>query len=115
VAVSDHPYGPFIPQTEPIKDVHGIDPCVLIDKDGQAYLIWAGGKFFIAKLNPDMLEIEGKPQVIEGMPPKGLIEGPFMFERNGTYYLTYPHVQDTTERLEYATSDSPMGPLKSGE
>ncbi len=112
VAVSDHPYGPFVPQAEPIKDVHGIDPCVLIDKDGQAYLIWAGGKFFIAKLNPNMLEIEGKPKIIEGMPAKGLIEGPFMFERNGIYYLTYPHVQDTSERLEYATSDNPMGPFK---
>ncbi len=112
VAVSDHPYGPFIPQAEPIKDVHGIDPCVLIDKDGQAYLIWAAGKFFIVKLKPDMLEIEGKPRIIEGMPSKGLIEGPFMFERNGIYYLTYPHVQDTTERLEYATSDSPMGHFK---
>ncbi len=112
VAVSDHPYGPFIPQPEPIKDVHGIDPCVLIDSDGQAYLIWAGGRFSIAKLKPNMLEIEGKPQMIEGLPTKGLIEGPFMFKRNGTYYLTYPHVQDTTERLEYATSDSPMGPFK---
>ncbi len=39
-------------------------------------------------------------------------EGPFTFERNGTYYLTYPHVADKIERLEYATSTSPMGPYK---
>jgi hypothetical protein len=35
-----------------------------------------------------------------------------MFERNGIYYLTYPHVENTTERLEYAMSDNPMGPFK---
>jgi hypothetical protein len=34
-----------------------------------------------------------------------------MFERRGKYYLTYPHVQDKSERLEYAMSDSPMGPF----
>jgi hypothetical protein len=35
-----------------------------------------------------------------------------VFERNGIYYLTYPHVENKTERLEYATSVSPMGPFK---
>ena len=28
------------------------------------------------------------------------------------YYLTYPHVENKIERLEYATSTSPMGPFK---
>ncbi len=112
VAISDKPYGPFTPQAKPIKNVHGIDPCVLMDKDGQAYLIWAARNFYIAKLNNDMLELAGKPHVIEGLPGKGLKEGPFMFQRNGTYYLVYPHVQDTTERIEYATSESPMAPFK---
>ena len=100
VAISDKPYGPFIPQAEPIKNVHGIDPCVLMDKDGQAsptgrqaYLIWAARNFYIAKLNDNMLELEGKPHIIEGLPEKGLKEGPFMFQRKGTYYLVYPHVQ----------------------
>jgi hypothetical protein len=35
-----------------------------------------------------------------------------LFERNGTYYLTFPHVADKIERLEYATSNSPLGPFK---
>jgi hypothetical protein len=35
-----------------------------------------------------------------------------MFVRNGKYYLTYPHVQDSTERLEYAMGDNPLGPFK---
>jgi hypothetical protein len=40
-----------------------------------------------------------------------LIEGPFVFERNGNYYLTYPHVADKIERLEYAMGKSPTGPF----
>jgi len=112
VAVSDNPDGPFTPQLEPIKNVHGIDPCVLIDKDGQAYLYWAMGRLSVAKLKENMLELESEPQVIQGLPDKGLKEGPFVFERNGIYYLVYPHVADTRERLEYAMSDSPMGPFK---
>jgi hypothetical protein len=112
VAVSDKPYGPFNPQTEPIKGVRGIDPDILIDKDGQAYLYYAARNIYVAKLKENMLEIASKPEVIQGLPDKGLKEGPFVFERKGIYYLTYPHVQDTTERLEYAMSDNPLGPFK---
>ena len=112
VAVSDTPYGPFTPQPVPIKGVHGIDPNPFIGSDGQAYLIWAARNFYVAKLKENMLELDGEPQVIQGLPEKGLKEGPFMFERNKKYYLAYPHVQDTTERLEYAIGDSPMGPFR---
>ena len=112
VAVSDKPSGPFTPQKEPIKDVHGIDPNVFIDKDGQAYLYWSSGKFFAAKLKENMLELASDVKILEGFPTVGLIEGPFLFERNGTYYMTYPHVQNKIERLEYATASSPMGPFK---
>jgi hypothetical protein len=112
VAVSDKPYGPFTPQPEPIKGVHGIDPCVLIAGDGQPYLYWAAGRFFVAKLKGNMLELASEPQIVQGMPEKGLIEGPFVFERRGKYYLIYPHVADKSERLEYAVADSPTGPFK---
>lgn len=112
VAVADKPEGPFTPEPAPIKNARGIDPNPFIDKDGQAYLYWAARNLYVAKLRKDMLELAGKPQVIEGLPDKGLKEGPFVFERNGKYYLTYPHVQDSTERLEYAMSDNPMGPFR---
>jgi hypothetical protein len=111
VATSNRPYGPFVPQNKPISGVHGIDPNVFIDKDGQAYLYWAEGNFYVAKLETNMLELAGKPQVLANFPEKGLKEGPFMFERKGIYYLTYPHVENKTERLEYAISSSPMGPF----
>jgi hypothetical protein len=112
VAISEKPYGPFAPQPEPIKGVHGIDPNLFIDKDGQAYLFWAARNFYVAKLKENMLELASEPQVIQGLPEKGLKEGPFIFERKDKYYLAYPHVQDTTERLEYAIADNPMGPFK---
>ena len=113
VAVADKPSGPFIPQPEPIAGVHGIDPNVFIDKDGQAYLYWAGGNIYGAKLKSNMLELDGKPEIMQGLPTdKGLKEGPFLFERKGKYYMTYPHVADKTERLEYAMSDSPLGLFK---
>ncbi|WP_243348392.1 family 43 glycosylhydrolase [Parabacteroides sp. FAFU027] len=112
VAIAEKPEGPYLPQDEPIKGVPGIDPNVFIDKDGQAYLIWAMGKISIAKLKENMLELASEPQEIKDLPTKGLKEGPFMFERNGIYYMTYPHVENTIERLEYATADNPMGPFK---
>ncbi|HEY6641342.1 family 43 glycosylhydrolase [Povalibacter sp.] len=112
VAIADKPYGPFKPMATPIEGVKGIDPSVLIDKDGSAYLYYSLDKIFVARLKPNMVEIEGEPQVFDNLPKKGLMEGPFVFERNGIYYLTYPHVANKTERLEYATSTSPMGPFK---
>jgi len=112
VAISGNPDGPFIPQPEPIKKILGIDPNILIDKDGQAYIFWSQGRIFAAKLKHDMLELESEPRVVGELPGKGLIEGPFVFERNGIYYMTYPHVQNKVERLEYAISDNPMGPFK---
>jgi hypothetical protein len=112
VAIADKPDGPFKPVATPIEGVKGIDPAVLIDKDGSAYLFYALGKIFVARLKPNMLEIEGEPMVIGNLPTKGLLEGPFVFERNGIYYLTYPHVENKTERLEYSTSNSATGPFK---
>ncbi|MEJ2193764.1 MAG: family 43 glycosylhydrolase [Ignavibacteriaceae bacterium] len=111
VAVSDKPYGPFTPQSEPIKNVRGIDPNIFIDKDGQTYLYWSARIVYVAKLKENMLELASEPKLVEGLPDKGLKEGPYMFERNGIYYLTYPHVQDSTERLEYAVADNPIGPF----
>lgn len=111
VATADKPYGPFVPQAQPIRKVHGIDPNVFIDKNGQAYLYWAQGNIYMAKLKENMLELASDPVVINNLPDKGLKEGPFLFERNGIYYLTYPHVANKTERLEYAVADNPMGPF----
>lgn len=112
VAVADNPRGPYIPEPTPIKNVHGIDPNVFIDKDGQAYLYWSQGNIYGARLKDNMLELASDPVIFQDLPAKGLKEGPYLFERNGLYYLTFPHVENKTERLEYAIGDNPLGPFK---
>ena len=137
VATADKPEGPFMPEAEPIKGISGIDPCVLVDDDGQAYIYWSGMGIRGAKLKSNMKEVDGELQEVkmprrEGMPemppmkvagqtmeglPEGFKEGPFAFKRGSWYYLTFPWVRgDTsngknpTETLAYAMSQSPLGP-----
>ena len=109
VAIADKPGGPFKPQETPIEGAKGIDPCVLIDKDGQSYLFYSLNAIFVAKLKDNMVDLAEPPVKIPNLPEQGLVEGPFAFERNGKYYLTFPHAV-RTERLEYAMADNPMGP-----
>lgn len=110
VAIADKPSGPFKPETQPIQGVRGIDPGVLIDDDGSTYLFWSG--IWMAKLKDNMVELDSKPEQVQNLPRPGLIEGPFPFKRNGIYYLTYPHVQNKTERLEYSVAKNPLGPYE---
>ncbi len=112
VAIADCPEGPYTPLPDPIKNVMGIDPNVFIDKDGKAYLYWSQGNIYGAKLKENMTELDSEPVMFQNLPDKGLKEGPFVFERNGTYYLTFPHVENIIERLEYAVGDNPLGPFK---
>ena len=111
VAIADKPYGPFKPLPEPIKGVGGIDPCVLLDTDGQAYLYWSGRGLNVAKLKDNMTELASEPVLVTDV-EDGFKEGPFAFKHNGKYYLTYPWVKDKTECLAYAMSDNPMGPFE---
>lgn len=111
VAIADKPYGPFKPLPDPIKGVGGIDPCVLLDTDGQAYLYWSGRGLNVAKLKDNMTELASEPVLVADV-EDGFKEGPFAFKHNGKYYLTYPWVKDKTECLAYAMSDNPMGPFE---
>jgi len=132
VAVADRPEGPFTCEPEPIKGVSGIDPCVLVDDDGQAYIYWQGMGLRGARLKANMKELDGGLQQIElpardgttakrtatvggqameGL-PNGFKEGPFAFKQGGWYYLTFPWVRTEggTETLAYAMSRHPLGP-----
>ena len=137
VATADRPEGPFTLEPEPIKGVSGIDPCVLIDNDGQAYIYWSGMGIRSGKLKSNMKELDGElqevkmpkrdgapemppmkvgGQMMEGL-PEGFKEGPFAFRRGDWYYLTFPWVRgetgegkNPTETLAYAMSKSPLGP-----
>jgi endo-1,4-beta-D-glucanase Y len=109
VAIGDTPYGPFVAQPQPIQGIQGIDPCVLQASDGRNYIFWGGGGLWQAPLADNLLQLAGEPQPVTGL-PEGFKEGPFAFERQGKYYLTYPWVRNQTECLAYAMSDSPLGP-----
>ena len=126
VAIADSPEGPFIPEPEPIKGVNGIDPCVLLASDGNAYIFWGNGR--CAKLKDNMKELaDDNPKekvkfrerefemtgvnCLKDLPNRQA-EGPFAFEANGWYYLTYPYVRENTEVLGYAMSKNPMGPYE---
>lgn len=126
VAIADNPEGPFIPEPEPIKGINGIDPCVLLASDGNAYIFWGAGR--CAKLKDNMKELadDNPKEVVKwgnrememvGVNclkdlPNRQAEGPFAFEYNGNYYLTYPYVRENTEVLAYAMSKNPMGPYE---
>lgn len=119
VATAEHPEGPFTCEPTAIKGVFGIDPCVLIDDDGQAYLYWSGMGIRGTKLKDNMTEIadttaSNAPQsatVMQGL-PDGFKEGPFVFKRDNYYYLTFPWVrkENGTETLAYAMSKNTLGP-----
>src|SRR6478609_1050532 len=42
VAIGDRPEGPFKPEPEAIKGSYSIDPAVLVDDDGSAYMYFGG-------------------------------------------------------------------------
>lgn len=111
VGVADRPEGPYQFEPEHIKGVMGIDPCVLIDDDGQSYIYWSGMGIRGCKLKDNMKELDGESKIMEGL-PEGFKEGPYAFKRNDLYYLTFPWVRKEggTETLAYATSKSPLGP-----
>ncbi len=111
VAISEHPAGPYEILDEPMDGVLGIDPNPFIDVDGKPYLYWSLRNIYAAPLEENMTEIASEPVTIAELPDEGLKEGPWVFERNGIYYMTYPHVENEIERLEYAIGDNPLGPF----
>ena len=132
VAVSDSPTGPF-------KDALGkplfengswdhIDPTVMIDDDGQAWLMWGNPQCYYLKLNRDMISYEGElgrlpmteeafggPMMKEREPGKkykdSYVEGPWLTKRNGVYQLLYA-AGGVPEHISYSTAPSPLGPWK---
>lgn len=111
VAVADSPLGPF-------KDALGhpligrgegyIDPTVLVDDDGQAYLYWGNPHLWYVRLNPDMVSYAGEITQTAAL-PANYQEGPWVYKRQGRYYLAYASAC-CPEGIGYAMSDKPTGP-----
>lgn len=122
VAVSDSPTGPFVPARkdgtplvsdgmtpDSYRPNADIDPTVLIDDDGTPWMAWGNGDCYMVKLKSNMIELDGE---IRKVPMRNYSEGPWLFKREGLYYLVYasdaPGVQE--EQMAYSTAESIEGP-----
>jgi hypothetical protein len=126
------PFGPFTdPIGKPLIAGDHIDPTVFIDDDGQAYLSWGNPKCWYVKLNKDMISFDtsignkglvvydmtveafGKRSKDDPKRPTTYEEGPWLYKRNGLYYLFFAG-GPISEHLGYSTGSSPTGPWKYG-
>lgn len=116
VAVSDSPTGPFKDTlgkalvtndmtTQTKIDWDDIDPTVLIDDDGQAYLFWGNSVCYYAKLKENMIELDGSIQTVS-LP--NYTEAPWIHKHKDWYYLSYAY--QFPEKIAYAMSKSINGP-----
>ena len=132
VAVSDSPTGPFRdPLGKPLFENGSwdhIDPTVMIDDDGQAWLMWGNPQCYYLKLNEDMISYSGELGKLDmteeafGGPmmknreqgkkyKDSYVEGPWLTKRNGTYQLLYA-AGGVPEHISYSTASHPTGPWK---
>lgn len=116
VAAADSPTGPFkdalgkalitndmTTQTDISWD--DIDPSVIIDDDGQAYLFWGNTVCHYAKLKENMIELDGP---IETVDLPNFTEAPWIHKKGDWYYLSYAY--QFPEKIAYAMSKSITGP-----
>ncbi len=122
VAVGDSPTGPFRDALgRPLVENGEIDPNVLIDDDGQAYLYWGNPRLWYVRLNTDMISYSGSPTQIplttagfgtrngNASRPTLYEEGPWVFKRNGLYYNVFA-AECCSEFIGYSTAPSATGP-----
>lgn len=128
--VSDSPIGPWTPlgggeglviPDQFVKNVITLDTQLFEDRDGSVWGYWGTWGIFadsgcgFGKFGADMKSFvrTGK---IPNTQAKDFFEGPFMFERNGVYYLTYSSgsCHDASYRVQYAVSNRPDGEFVMG-
>jgi len=119
VLVADSPYGPFNDALgRPLikNNKEDIDPTVLIDDDGQAYMYWGNPNLYYVKLNEDMISYSGEivkdasiAKIKDQPDPFHYQEGPWAYKRKGHYYMAYASTC-CPEGIGYAMSNSPTGP-----
>lgn len=111
--------GPFI-TTQKAINVHTIDAEAFVDDNGKAYLYWGSGwnwkngHCYVGELNDSMNAFTGP---LRDITPPNYFEAPYMLKRNGIYYLMYSDGKctDSTYKVRYSTSASPMGPWTEGK
>lgn len=115
VSVSDTPRGPWKdPLGKPLirggeYPTGARDPSVLMDDDGNAYLVFGVGNYYIVRLNDDMISQAEKARpikVINAHGPGGsygtMDDKPELHKHNGKYYLSWSSY--------YAISENVYGP-----
>jgi arabinoxylan arabinofuranohydrolase len=121
VAIGDSPIGPFKDTGKPIDGITGIDPKILVDDDGEAYIY--NNHAIVAKLKPNMIELAEKPrEIIYG--PEAVMkdslqnfinrtgEGSYMHKKDGKYYYSFTNFKNKSYQGYYAIGDSPYGPFE---
>lgn len=89
---TDHAGGPIVSQRVPTSNnIHNIDPTVLVDGAGanrRVHMYWGSfGNLRRIELAQDMKTPVSPVRSVTGLP--GFFEAPWLFERDGTYYLAY--------------------------
>jgi beta-xylosidase len=123
LAVADRPEGPFRDALgKPLigtfhNGAQPIDPFAFRDRDGQVYLFYGGwGHCNVVRLSADLRSIVPHPDgsMFKEITPPGYVEGSFMIERKGVYYLMWSEGGWTGPdySVAYAMGSSPTGPFK---
>jgi beta-xylosidase len=123
VAVADQPQGPYKDLlgkpllNENVNGAQPIDQYVFKDKDGSYYMYYGGwGHCNVVKLKDDFTGIQPFPDgsMYKEVTPKGYVEGPFMFIKNGKYYFMWSEGGWglANYKVAYAIADSPFGPFE---
>ncbi|XWW45443.1 glycoside hydrolase family 43 protein [Fibrella sp. USSR17] len=123
VAVADKPAGPFRDYLgKPlIGQIHNgaqpIDQFVFKHTDGNYYMVYGGWRHCnIAQLTDDFKGFKpfSDGKTFREITPKGYVEGPMMFIRNGKYYFMWSEGGWTGPdySVAYAVADSPFGPFE---
>ena len=132
VGVADKPEGPY-------KDVLGkplcgpnwdyIDPTVMIDDDGQAWLMFGNPKCYYVKLKEDMITLDGPIKSFDMTKDAFGVgkqdpqrtgtaygEGPWICKHDNLYYLVYASFYQNQggESICYSYGPSVTGPWKFG-
>lgn len=94
-----------------------IDPCLFVDDNGDAYLYTGGGgNSYGGKLKrSNWLELDGEMKTLVGLDGtqgsrfEDFHEAPWIFKRDGKYYLCHSDNNSYNNRLRYSIADSPLG------
>lgn len=96
-----------------------LDGQTFVDDDGSVYLYWGTWGIYkgfgcgAGKMTPNLKGFT-ETRLIPNTEAVDFFEAPFVLKRNGIYYFMYSSgsCHDHTYRVQYATSDHPLGPYE---